>query len=235
MPRANRPGPRRVLSEGEILDATLDLLDEGGIESASIRAIAARVGVAPNSVYTYFPSKAAVLQGVVERILGEVEREAVVDTARPWREQVESLALQVRERVLAHPGALPLMVSAPMDGYNALTLHERLLDLLGAAGLTPEEAARATYLLTVFVFGSTALNVADVPDVGPPPPEADRVAARGQRLSSIPPEAFPLSVAANGTVATYITREQFLWGLHRLLDGITAHAFEPPRTEPPRS
>ena len=44
-----------------------------------------RKGVAPNAVYTYFPNKAAVLQGVVERILGEVEHDAVVDQARPWR------------------------------------------------------------------------------------------------------------------------------------------------------
>ncbi|MEA3215617.1 MAG: TetR/AcrR family transcriptional regulator, tetracycline repressor protein, partial [Acidimicrobiia bacterium] len=48
-----RPGPRRTLTEDEILDAALGLLDDGGANAASVRGIAARVGVAPNAVYTY--------------------------------------------------------------------------------------------------------------------------------------------------------------------------------------
>ena len=50
MARLRRPGPRRALSEEMILDAALDLLDEGGTAAASVRSIAARVGVAPNAV-----------------------------------------------------------------------------------------------------------------------------------------------------------------------------------------
>jgi AcrR family transcriptional regulator len=205
-----------------ILHAAVELLDEGGTAAASVRSIAARVGVAPNAVYTYFPSKAAVLQGVVERILGEVEHDTVIDQARPWRERVESLALHLRQRVLAHPAAVPLMVSGPMDGRNALTLNEQLLELLCDAGLTVTDAARASYLIVVYVFGSMALNVAHGPDSGPLPPEADRVADRRQRFSSIPAETFPRSAAATDTVASFVTTEQFLWGLRRLLDGITA-------------
>ena len=219
-----RPGPRRARSEEMILDAALDLLDEGGIAAASVRSIAAWVGVALNVVYTYFLSKAAVLRGVVERILGEVEHDTVTDQARPWRERVESLALHLRQRVLAHPAAVPLMVSGPMDGRNALTLNEQLLELLCDAGLTLTDAARASYLIVVYVFGSMALNVAHGPDSGPLPPEADRVAARRERFAAIPAESFPRSAAATDTIASFITTEQFLWGLRRLLDGLTAPA-----------
>jgi AcrR family transcriptional regulator len=52
-----RRGPRRALSEAEILDAALSLLDHGDADAASVRGTAARVGVAPNAVYTYFPDK----------------------------------------------------------------------------------------------------------------------------------------------------------------------------------
>ncbi len=65
-----RRGRRRALTEDEILDAALGLLDDGGVNAASIRGIAAKVGVAPNAVYTYFPDKAAVIKGLVERLLG---------------------------------------------------------------------------------------------------------------------------------------------------------------------
>jgi len=224
MAEERRPGRRRALSEEVILDAALHLLDEGGIGAASIRSIAARVGVAPNAVYTYFPNKAAVIQAVVERILGEVEHDAVVDVARPWRERAESLALHLRERVLAHPAAVPLMIGGPMDGLNALTLNEQLLDLLGDAGLTPTDAARASYLVIVYVFGSMALEVAHGPDSGQLPAEADRVATRRQGFSAIPAASFPRSAAAADTLAAFITTEQYVWGLHRLLDGITANA-----------
>ena len=75
--RARRPGPRRALTEDEILDAALSLLDDGGTAAASVRGIAARVGVAPNAVYTYFPDKAAVVEAIVERLLGEVDHDVV--------------------------------------------------------------------------------------------------------------------------------------------------------------
>src|ERR671921_989297 len=94
-----RRGPRRALTEDEILDAALGLLDEGGPDAASVRGIAARVGVAPNAVYTYFPDKAAVVRALVERLLGEVDHGAFADRTQPWRHRVESLALELRARL----------------------------------------------------------------------------------------------------------------------------------------
>src|SRR4028118_1397779 len=130
-----RRGPRRALTDDEILDAALALLDEGGPDAASVRGIAARVGVAPNAVYTYFPDKAAVVKGIVERLLAGVDQDVFADRERPWRERVEALALELRAHLSAHPGAVPLMIGGPMDGPHVLALTERLLQPLGAAGL----------------------------------------------------------------------------------------------------
>src|SRR5215217_5609027 len=149
--KRGRRGPRRALTEDEILDAALGLLDEGGPAAASVRGIAAKVGVAPNAVYTYFPDKDAVVQ---------------------------ALALELRARLCAHPGAVPLMIGGPMEGPNALALNERLLELLADAGLDPVDAARAAYLLIVYVFGSIALEVAAHQQPGPLPPEPERIATR---------------------------------------------------------
>src|SRR5687768_12469592 len=101
-----RRGPRRALSEDEILDAALGLLDEGGQSAASVRGIAARVGVAPNAVYTYFPDKAAVFRALVDRLLGEVDHGVFADREQPWRQRVEALALELRALLAAHPGAI---------------------------------------------------------------------------------------------------------------------------------
>lgn len=215
-----RPGPRRALTHDQILDAAMDLLDEGGPEAASVRRIAGQVGVAPNAVYTYFPDKATVIRALVERLLGEVDHDVFADRTQPWRVRVQALALELRQRLSAHPGAVPLMIGGPMDGPHSLNLNERLLELLADAGLEPGDAARAAYLLIVYVFGSIALEVADVHEPGPLPPEAERVATRRSTFAATPADPYPRSAAAATTLAGYISTEQYLWGLHRLLDGL---------------
>jgi AcrR family transcriptional regulator len=220
--RRRRPGPRRALTENEILDAALTLLDDGGPNAASIRGIAAKVGVAPNAVYTYFPDKAAVVAALVERLLGEVDHDVFADRSRPWRERVEALALDLRAHLSAHPGAVGLMIGGPMNGPHALALNERLLELFADSGLDPTAAAQATYLLIVYVFGSIALEVADHDEPGPLPAERDRMAARECTFAATPADHFPRSAAAASTMAGYIATGQYVWGLRRVLDGITA-------------
>ena len=228
--KRGRRGPRRALTEDEILDAALGLLDEGGPAAASVRGIAAKVGVAPNAVYTYFPDKDAVVQALVERLLGEVDHDVFADRTQPWRPRVQGLALELRQRLCAHPGAVPLMIGGPMDGPQALTLNERLLQLLADAGLERTDAARASYLLISYVFGSIALEVADVHQAGALPPERDRVTAREVAFSATPPDRFPLSAAATDTMAGYVSTEQYLWGLRRILDGLVVRVASPAAT-----
>jgi len=209
----------------------MDLLDHGGPSAASVRGIAAKVGVAPNAVYTYFPDKAALLKGVVERLLSEVDHTVFTDRDEPWQQRVTSLALELRTRLSAHPGAVSLMLGGPMDGPHALALNERLLEVLADAGLDADDAARAAYLLIVYVFGSMALEVAEVHHTGSLPPEEDRVKNRVVAFSSTPPERFPLSAVTGATMAAYVSTEQYLWGLARVLDGIITSTTKPlPRT-----
>jgi TetR/AcrR family transcriptional regulator, tetracycline repressor protein len=219
--RRGRPGPRRALTEDEILDAALGLLDDGGVAAASVRGIAAKVGVSPNAIYTYFPDKAAVLAAVSERLLGEVDHGVFADREQPWRHRLESLALELRARLTAHPGAVSVMIGDPMDGPHALALNERLLELLADAGLDPTDAARAAYLLIVYVFGSIALEVAAQHQPGPLPPESERIATRQITFAATPAEHYPRAAAAASTLAGYISTEQYVWGVRRVLDGVT--------------
>jgi TetR/AcrR family tetracycline transcriptional repressor len=166
--RRGRPGPRRTLTEQAILDAALALLAERGAGGVTVRAIAAGVGVAPNAVYTYFPDKASVLQGLVEQLIGRVNHDRLADPSLPWRDRVRALALELRAELLAHPGAVQLMLGHPLDGPNALAVGETLRSSLVDAGLDPPSAANAVHLINVHVLGSVAFQVADrtglVPD-----------------------------------------------------------------------
>jgi len=158
-----RPGPRRSLTEADVLDAALSLLDAGGAPAVSVRGIAAKVGVAPNAVYTYFPDKAAVVRALVDRVLGEATPDAAADRGRPWRERVEAVALDLRAHLSAHPGAVGLVVGDPLDGPQARALDRHLRDLLADAGLSPGAAAGGAHLLLAHVLGSIALEAGEQP------------------------------------------------------------------------
>jgi TetR/AcrR family transcriptional regulator, tetracycline repressor protein len=159
--RRGRPGPRRTLTEQTILDAALALLAERGAEGVTVRGIAARVGVAPNAVYTYFPDKAAVLQGLVERLLGRVNHDRT-DPSLPWRDRIHTLALDLRAELLAHAGAVHLLLGTRLNGPNAQAVAQTLLAILADAGLDPDNATNAAYLLNVHILGSVAIQVADI-------------------------------------------------------------------------
>ncbi|BBH63600.1 hypothetical protein ACTI_02850 [Actinoplanes sp. OR16] len=213
-----RPGPKRALSEGDVLDAALGLLDADGPTAASIRRIAGVLGVSPNAVYTYFPDKAAIEQGLVERLLGELNR-AHRDGV-DWRDELEAVALGLRDRLTAHPGAVPLLLGGAMNGPEALLLGERLLDALHRGGLESGAAARGAYLVMVYVLGAIALEVADVPRTGALAPEADRIADRRAAMTHVPADVLPRTAEAAEVMAGWIGTEQYLWGLRRVLDGL---------------
>jgi TetR/AcrR family tetracycline transcriptional repressor len=170
--RRGRPGPRRTLSEQVILDAALGLLAERGADGVTIRGIAARVAVAPNAVYTYFSDKAAVLEGLVEHLLGRVNHNQFADPALPWRDRIQALALELRAELLAHPGAVHLLLGNRLNGPNSRAVGETLLAILAHAGLNPNDAANAAHLLNVHILGSVAVQVTG-PDQPAPEIEAD--------------------------------------------------------------
>lgn len=202
-----------------MLDAALRLVDAGGADALSLRSVAAAVGVAPNALYTYFPTKAALVSALVDDVLGHVDRE-VLRASGARRDRVTDFALDLRAVLLAHPGVVPFLLRSGFDGANALAGSEALLDLLVDAGLPPADASRAAYLLITYVLGTVALDVAELPPGRPRPDDATRIRERRQRLADVPADRFPRTAATADTVAAYNSTAQYRWGLDRLLAGL---------------
>lgn len=219
-PATRRTGRPRAVTEEAILDAALRQMDAGGAASVSVRGIAARVGIRPNAVYTYFPNKTAVQRALVERFLGEVNHDQFADRQVPWRRRVEAVALELRSQLVAHPGAVHLLLGGPMNGPNALMLRESLSEVLADAGATSDNAARASYVILVYILGAIALEVAELDEPDGAPTEQERITTRQAALDTISADAYPRTTETAATVARFFTTEQFLWGLQRLLDGL---------------
>ena len=165
--RRNRRGRRRSLSEQEILGAAFDLLAERGADGVTLRGVAARVGIAPNAVYTYFPDKATIVRGLVELLLSKVDHGRFTDRTLPWRERIRAFALDLRAELLVHPGAVHLLLASSPTGPNAKAVGDTVLGILADAGLDPEDAARAAQLLNVHILGSVALEATDHQPIDP--------------------------------------------------------------------
>ena len=75
-----RRSPRQARAKemiATIVEATADILEEGGVDALNTNLIAQRAGVSVGAVYQYFPNKAAILS-----MLGHQEMEAVRKAAR---------------------------------------------------------------------------------------------------------------------------------------------------------
>ncbi len=61
----------------EVLDAALDLFIERGFATTRVEDIALRAGISKGAVYLYFPSKEAILEGLVRRAIVPIANSAL--------------------------------------------------------------------------------------------------------------------------------------------------------------
>ena len=70
VPRPRR-GPKPGLDVASIVGAAIELADAGGLDGLSMRRVAERLGVGTMSLYTYVPSKAELLDLMLDSVYGE--------------------------------------------------------------------------------------------------------------------------------------------------------------------
>ena len=225
-----KPGPRRSLTHAEILDVAFDLLEAKGFAAVSVRGVAGALGITPTALYTYYPSKNALLRGMVEHLLARLDpgvpggadaSGAAASDVAGVRARLVRIALRLRELLTGHAGALGLIMSGPLDGPNAMRLNETLLESFTAAGLDLDDAARAAAALQVFALGSIALASAQL-DVEPEPAASDGLLVTDASGTALWTDlaAFPLSERTAAVAAEHTSTAQFTWGVERLLDGL---------------
>lgn len=121
MPEAPPPEPkfRRRAAErpDEVLDAALDLFVARGFAQTRVEDVAVRAGLSKAAVYLYFPSKQALLQGLVHRAAASLADDALA-AIRAWTGDPRPL-LALLLRQIAQKMFDPSTVAVP-----ALVLRE---------------------------------------------------------------------------------------------------------------
>ena len=164
--------------KAEVVEAARDLLESGGPEAVTMRAIADRLGIQAPSLYKHFPDKGALEAALVAA--GFVEQAEAFSAASRSRNPLTALGRAYRAWAIAHPHLYLLMTNRPLE-------RDRLPEGVESAAAAPLikacggdlNRARAAW---AFAHGMTSLELANRF-----PPDADLDAAWRSGVDALRP------------------------------------------------
>ena len=170
-----KPRGQGAARRGEILAAAKRLFLEEGYEHATMRRIAAEIGVSAAALYGYFPDKEAILRAIAEAAFGEllVRLEESQHGKAPPLDRLEAGLRAYIAFGLARPDEYRLTFLAKMidperraeacpdgieDADRSFAILERgIAELMGAGVFAPGDTLAAAEAAWACLHGTTAL------------------------------------------------------------------------------
>jgi len=215
-----RTRPRGSLTREEIIKEALALLEEHGPGALSMRRLADRLGVAPNTLYTYVRGKADLIDGLIDQVYADLTLQP--DPTGDWTQQLATLSQNIRDHLLAHPAVVPYALQQPGLGPHSLRLGEAIYNVLRPAGFSDQAVVGTVYALVTYILGFVAL---EIPRAGTDPQTSDEYVRRMWAFfAALPPGEFPHTVDLAAQLARSSTDDQFQFGIRTFLAGLNAQA-----------
>jgi len=142
------------VSQEQIVDTAMRLLERDGLEGVSFRKLAGELGVSAPTLYWHVDSKRRLLDLMAERLMSEAHRRASL-TPRPdelWWEWLERRTAATYDILVSHRDA-PRVVAGNRPTVGALPAIEAALTTLVDAGFEPAEAVEVIVMLGAFATG----------------------------------------------------------------------------------
>ena len=121
--------------------AAAALADAKGIQALTMRRLATDLGVEAMSLYHHLPGKEALLDGLVDHVVGEIDaavnRLDSRETDSDWRPRLRQRFLAAREVMLRHPWAPGLIGTRSIIPAGLYTYYDGIVGSLIDAGFTP--------------------------------------------------------------------------------------------------
>lgn len=192
----------------------MDLADETGIVSVTMRELGRRLGVKAASLYNHIAGKDDLLDAMMNLVLSEIDlpREGV-----GWKDAMRRRAISARKVFSRHRWAAGLIDSRDRRGRESLTYVDRVLGVLVRAGFSPAAAANAFLVLDSYIYGFERQRAAA--STGN---ESDGTGAAREVLAAIPEGEYPFAarVAGEYAVKPFDREAAFEFGLGLILDGL---------------
>ena len=144
---------RSRLTVEEILDRSLALIDESGLERFSMRRLGTALGVDPMAIYHHVKNKQTVIALVDEQVLSGIE---APDPTLRWEAQIEFWARSYRRVVTAHPAlTIEALVNPSVVRQSVPAATAPLRHALKKAGVTGAALSDYCDLVVDFVHGAS--------------------------------------------------------------------------------
>ncbi|WBB77906.1 TetR family transcriptional regulator [Micromonospora sp. WMMD882] len=210
-----RPPASERLDRGEVLATALAIADADGLDAVTLRRVAAAWNVTPMALYWHFKDKDALLDALVERILGEVD--LTVGDEADLRTVLTALLRVLR----AHPALAEITPIRLMRTDAGIDLAERVVALLRAEGHSPVAAAQLSIFLLNALIGLVIRQPGD-PAAADPALRESLLTAKRARLKSLSPQDYPhLTETADFFLGLPDEQEYYERGLTMLLNGVS--------------
>jgi TetR/AcrR family tetracycline transcriptional repressor len=211
------------LSPETILASALHLARDRDLRGLTLKAIADDLGVTPMALYRYFPTKAALMSGVLDALVIQVAVTGHgLDPGDP-RAWLRATFTATRRALVERPGALALLADGHHFGAATLAVVDQVLGVLRSANLDARDAVRSCSALIAYTLGSAALEIAaraSTERLDGDPEERARQLEAG--LSSLSRNQHRHVVECAPYLAHNAVRYPFEAGLERLLAGLDA-------------
>ena len=211
---------RDPITQEEIVETALRILDSEGLEGLSMRRIAEELDTGAASLYWHVGSKDGLLDLLFDHVIGE-QQVPDPDPAR-WQEQLKQVARLQRATILRHRDIVAVSLGRIPMGPNALRFSEGVLAILRAGGVPDDLAVSGHLLLIAVVNGFTLDETADdqpASDTAAGSPDAAR-----DYIASLPPAQFPNLTAVAGQYADVDRDKRFELLLDFFVGGLARRA-----------
>ncbi len=215
-------GGRPRLSKRAVTDRALKLADADGLDTLTIRKLAQDLGVTPMALYWHFRSKEELLEGVAERVWGEID--VNVDPSAPWPDQLTGLLKSLVNVLRAHPSAPRLLLEHEKRNEAALRATEITLEVLRSAGFDPRyasEIARSVLWTGITLVMSEPGYHPELSDAD----HAEQLRRARSELAMLPAARYPRLIECAAPMTACDDPEfHYRLGIELFIDGVRAAA-----------
>ncbi|WP_417462707.1 TetR/AcrR family transcriptional regulator C-terminal domain-containing protein [Kordiimonas sp.] len=156
--------PKPQLSKEKIVDTAIEIADEKGHESVTLRGIAKRLNVHVTSLYNHVPTKDAVFIEMMKKMIADSDMPVGSFT---WQDWIRGYAEAFRRMAFQHPGAFQVFQRGLAQGDEAMETIESAIAAFRADGFDIETTFCAMRATNVAVFGLGLEDVARETDTIP--------------------------------------------------------------------
>ena len=207
------------LDRAKVISAALAIADVEGLEALSFRRLATHFQVTPMALYRYVESKDALLDGIGDLVLEQLELPDPTET-RDWRDELRASARSFRALLVAHPAAARIFHGRPLVTPAGMRVANEMLGLFARAGFSSEEGVLRYQQVVRFVLSLIMLETSTDPAVAAAD-RAEQERVRRLTFETLPRDRYPHLVAAAACLAAPLDADaMFESGLDLIVDGL---------------